>query len=363
MVSEINMTTDPLTITSQIIIPLAIVAGGVLIGLILETVILGKLRRKVMKEEHKAGEIIILAFRYMTTLALAILSVYGAIHLVPMNKSLFYLLRKILHVLMILTGTIISCRFTAAFINIYMKKTKADIAAFTIFINLIKLVVYLIGFMIILDSIGVSITPILTAMGVGGLAVALGLQNTLANLFSGLNIIASGKFRVGDYIKLSTGEEGYIADMTWRETIIKSPSDNIIVIPNSRLASVNVTNYSLPFSEMSMVAQIGVGYESDLKKVEEVTAGIAKEVMLEVPGGVPEFEPFIEYTRFSDSCIDFTITMRVKDFNSQSRIQHELIKRLHERYRQEGIVIPYPIRTVLMKDLQNKAECLPQTAR
>ena len=86
-----------------------------------------------------------------------------------------------------------------------------------------------------------------------------------------------------------------------------------------------------------------------------MTAGIAKEVMREVAGGVPEFEPFIQYTRFSDSYIEFSITMRVKDFNSQSTIQHELIKRLNERYKQEGIIIPYPIRTVFMKELQNKS--------
>jgi len=353
MVSKINMTIDPLAITSEIIIPLAIVAGGILAGVIIEMVVVGKLKRMITKEENNAAEIAIPAVRYMIVLSLAILSVYGAIHLVPLNRPLFYLLKKILHVLMILTGTIIACRFTAGFIDIYMKKTKADIAAFTIFINLTKLVVYLIGFMIILDSIGVSITPILTALGVGGLAVALGLQNTLANLFSGLNIIASGKFRVGDYIKLGSGEEGYISDMTWRETIVKTPSDNIIVIPNSKLASVNVTNYSLPDSEMYMVAKIGVSYNSDLKRVEEVTADVAKGVMREVAGGVPEFEPFIQYTRFSDSSIDFSVNMRVRDFNSQAGVQHELIMRLHERYKQEGIVIPYPIRTVFMKDLQS----------
>ena len=189
------MTSDPLQITSQVIIPLAIVVGGIVLGLIIEMIILGKLKRKIAKEENKAGEIAILAFRYMITLSVTILSIYGAIHLVPMGEALFHFLKTILHVLMILTGTIILSRFTAAFINIYMKKTKGLVAAFTIFINIIKLLVYLIGFMIILDSIGVSITPILTAMGVGGLAVALGLQNTLANLFSGLNIIASGKIQ------------------------------------------------------------------------------------------------------------------------------------------------------------------------
>ena len=105
---------------------------------------------------------------------------------------------------------------------------------------------------------------------------------------------------------------------------------------------------------MFIVAQIGVSYDSDLKKVEEVTTVVAKEVMREVAGGVPEFDPFIQYTRFADSYIEFSINMRVQEFISQSGIQHELIRRLHARYKQEGIVIPYPIRTVIMKELQSK---------
>ena len=344
------MKSDQLSVTSQVIIPFAIIIGGIALGIIFETLVVGNLRKKVTKSEDKASKIAIMAFRYMIILSFSILGVYGAIHLFPMNSTLFQLLRKILHVLMILTGTIIVSRFAAGFINIYMEKTKGAIAGFTIFINLMKLLVYLIGFTIILDSIGVSITPIVTAMGVGGLAVALGLQTTLANLFSGLHIIASGKLRVGDYIKLSTGEEGYVTDMTWRETEIRTPLDNIIVIPNSKFASVSVTNYSFPYEESLMAVQIGVSYESDLKKVEAITVEVAKEIMQEVPDGVPEFKPFIQYTRFSDSRIDLSLQMRVRDFDSNSRIQHELIMRLHKRYRQEGIVIPYPIRTVIMKE-------------
>ncbi|HXX80853.1 MAG TPA: mechanosensitive ion channel family protein, partial [Thermodesulfovibrionales bacterium] len=248
-------------------------------------------------------------------------------------------------------GTIIASRFAAGFINIYMEKTKGAIAGFTIFLNIMKLVVYLIGFTIILDLLGVSITPMVTAMGVGGLAVALGLQTTLANLFTGLHIIASGKLRVGDYIKMSTGEEGHVTDMTWRETELRTQLDNIIVVPNSKFASVSVTNYSLPHEESFIVVHVGVSYESDLKKVEAITVEVAKEVMQEVPGGVPEFTPFMQYTGFSDSRIEFSLTMRTRNFDSQSSIQHEVIMRLHKRYEQEGIVIPYPVRTVFMKDI------------
>jgi len=346
------MTSDPLTVTSQIIIPFAVIVGGIVLGIVLEILVVGELRKKVARSEDKASKVALMAFRYMMILSCSILGVYGSIHLFPMNATLFNLLKKILHVLMIVTGTIIASRSAAAFINIYIEKTKVAVAGFTIFINIIRLLVYLIGFMTILDSIGVSIAPILTAMGVGGLAVALGLQSTLANLFSGLHIIASGKLRVGDYIKVSTGEEGYVSDMTWRETEIRTSLDNIIVIPNSKLASASVTNYTLPHKESFMIVQVGVSYDSDLKKVEAITVAVAKEVMREVPGGVPESEPLIQYSRFSDSRIEFSLQLRVRDYDSQSRIQHELIMRLHKKYEQEGIVIPYPIRTVFMKELQ-----------
>ena len=345
------MKNDPLSVPSQVIIPFAFILGGIALGIILEVLVIGNLRKNVTKSDDKASKVAIIVFRYMLVLSFSILGIYVAIHRFPMNATLFQLLRKILHVLMIWTGTIIASRFAASFINIYMEKTKGAIAGFTIFLNIMKLVVYLIGFTIILDLLGVSITPMVTAMGVGGLAVALGLQTTLANLFTGLHIIASGKLRVGDYIKMSTGEEGHVTDMTWRETELRTQLDNIIVVPNSKFASVSVTNYSLPHEESFIVVHVGVSYESDLKKVEAITVEVAKEVMQEVPGGVPEFTPFMQYTGFSDSRIEFSLTMRTRNFDSQSSIQHEVIMRLHKRYEQEGIVIPYPVRTVFMKDI------------
>jgi len=347
-----DMISDPLTVKSQVLIPLAVIVAGIALGVVLELLVVRNIRRKVAKNEDRAGQGAILAIRHMIVLSLSIFGVYGSIHLVPMSEALLNLLRKLLHALMILMGTVIVSRFATAFINIYMEKVKGTVAGFTIFISIIRVLVYVIGFVTILDSIGVSITPILTAMGVGGLALALGLQNTLANLFSGLNIIASGKLRVGDYIKLSTGEEGYVTDMTWRETEITTSLDNIIVIPNSKLASASVTNYSFPHRENFFVVQFGVSYDSDLKRVEAITVDVAKEVMNEVPGGVPEFKPVVQYNRFSDSRIDLLLQMRARDFDSQSRIQHELIMRLHKRYQREGIVIPYPVSTVIMKGLQ-----------
>ena len=219
----------------------------------------------------------------------------------------------------------------------------------TIFINLVRLLIYLVGLTIILDLLGVPIKPILTAMGIGGLAIALALQGTLANLFSGLHVIASGKIRHGDYIKLSTGEEGYVTDMTWRDTTVKMSSENVTVIPNSKLASASVTNYSLPDNEIVFTVQVGVDYESNLKKVEDITASVATDVMREVSGGMPDFKPYLRFHTFADSRINMSISMRAKEFSDQDFLQHEFMKRLHERYKAEGITIPFPVETVLIR--------------
>jgi small-conductance mechanosensitive channel len=212
----------------------------------------------------------------------------------------------------------------------------------------------MIGVLIMLQSLGISITPIITALGVGGLAVALALQDTLSNLFSGLQILISRQLRPGDYIRLDTGEEGYVADITWRNTTIRALPNNMIVVPNAKLASsIIVTNYYMPEQEMSVLVQVGVAYESDLEKVEKVTIEVAKEVMKEVPGGVPEFEPFTRYHTFADFSINFSVILRAKEVVDQYLIKHEFVKRLHRRYLKEGIQIPFPIRTIHMKESPN----------
>ena len=97
---------------------------------------------------------------------------------------------------------------------------------------------------------------------------------------------------------------------------------------------------------MAVLINVGVHYNSDLKKVEKVTCEVAKEVMKEVLGGVPGFDPFIRYHTFGDFSINFTVILRAKEFVDQYLVKHEFVKRLHERYAKEGINIPYPIRAI-----------------
>lgn len=210
----------------------------------------------------------------------------------------------------------------------------------------VRIVVIGLGLLILLDSFGVSVTPVLASLGIGSLAVALALQPTLENFFSGIQIVIDKPFQVGHFIKLDSGEEGYVHKIGWRSTWVRLLANNVIVIPNKVVVNSKVLNYYYPEEEMSTLVQVGVHYESDLEKVERVTIEVAKEVLSELEGGVNEFEPFIRYHTFSDFSINFTVILRVKEFVENYLVKHEFIKKLHKRYAQEGINIPYPIRAI-----------------
>ena len=216
------------------------------------------------------------------------------------------------------------------------------------------------GLLVILQYYGISIAPILTAAGVGGMAVALALQETLANIFSGLHLILSKQLRIGEYIRLGSGEEGRVTDITWRfTTIIPLGASNTIVIPNKTIAGANITNFSRPTLNINVSVPVGVAYDSDLAAVERITIETAKEVLARVDNN-PDANPLVLYTDFGDSSINFKVILPSSMFDNQGIIKHEFIKALTDRYRTEGIDIPYPIRTVIQENADS-AENDPQT--
>lgn len=241
----------------------------------------------------------------------------------------------------------------AEFVRSYIKRAEVDIARVSIFEQFTKWLVVILGIFIILYSLGIPIGPLLTGFGIGGLAVALALQDTLSNFFSGIHILLSKQVRPGDYVKLDSGEEGYVVDITWRNTVIRELPNNLIIVPNSRLSKAIIKNYYFPEKELSIIIQVGVSYDSDLDKVEKVVLDVAKEVMVEISGGVPDFEPVVRFHTLSDFSINFNVVLRVREFMDQYIVRHEFIKRLIDRFRKEGIVIPYPTRIVYMREERN----------
>jgi small-conductance mechanosensitive channel len=342
------MFTEPLTL-HHLFVSLAFIIGGVIIGIIIERIILVELKKLAERTSWQGDEIIIAAIRGVAVLWLTIVGVYCALFNLPLSDSMHAITHKLLLVIVIISATFVIAKVAAGLLKFHGEKTAA-IPSASLFINLTKILIIVVGGLIVLQSIGISITPLITALGVGGLAVALALQPTLSNLFAGLQIIISKQVEVGDYVQLDSGEKGYVTDISWRNTKIRELPDNLVIVPNAKLADAIVTNFHQPKKEMSILIEVGVSYDSDLGKVEKVTVEVGKKTLKEVQGGHTEFEPFIRYHTFGDSSINFTVYLRVKEFVNQYLVRHEFIKALHKRYQQEGINIPFPIRTVYMPD-------------
>lgn len=202
------------------------------------------------------------------------------------------------------------------------------------------------GALLVLDNLGIEITSLLTALGIGSLAVGLALQPTLSNYFAGIHLSMARPIRVGDFVELEDGSQGHVEDIGWRATRIRQLPNNLLVVPNARLSDMRLLNYSLPEPPQSVIVPVGVSYASDLEQVERVTIEVARELQRTLPVAVPDHEPFVRYNAFADSSINFSVILRANAYTDRWPLIHEFIKRLHARYREEGIEIPFPQRVV-----------------
>jgi small-conductance mechanosensitive channel len=270
----------------------------------------------------------------------ALLALYFASRLANLDPSLQRVVHQTIIVALVVSVTWVFAWLAGDLIG--ARARAADRALHTphLVTNLTRAIVITLGGLIALQTLGIPITPLVTALGVGGLAVGLALQDTPANLFAGIHILISRQFRRGDFIRLSSGEEGYVEDVTWRYTTIRHLPNYLTIVPNARLASAITANFNLPDAEQAVLVDVTVAYESDLALVERATVDVATGVMREVEGGCPLFQPFVRYHTLGDLGIRFTVILRGKDYVAQYLITHEFIKRLHQRYTREGIQIP-----------------------
>ncbi|MEV5955207.1 mechanosensitive ion channel family protein [Streptomyces sp. NPDC051987] len=344
-----------LTVDDLVLAGIALAAG--LLLAFLSRGLLRWLARHAKRTRWSGDDVIVDALRTVVPWAALSGGAAAAAAVLPLTRTVQHHTDQALQVLLIFAATVSAARVIAGLVQSVTQSRSGVAGSATIFVNITRVLVLAIGFLVMLQTLGISIAPLLTALGVGGLAVALALQDTLANLFAGIHILASKTVQPGDYIQLSSGEEGYVVDINWRQTTVRQLSNNLVVVPNGQLAKTNMTNYTRPEQQLTVLVQVGVGYDSDLDHVERVTHEVIAETMTEIAGAVPDHEPAIRFHTFGDSRIGFTVILGVGEFSDQFRVKHEFIKRLHRRYREEGIRIPAPARTVA---LQQGAVVIPQ---
>ena len=312
-------------------VPFLVFAAVLTVGLLLRRVLTARLRKWTRSTATRFDETLLDSLRGPGLLWVVILAIYVATDIAQLPGSVTFWSERVLLVLWIVSLTLAATRLAGRLVRVYLPVgTLTELLA--------SLTVGSLGSLALLQVLGIDIRPILAALGVGGLAVALALQDTLSNLFAGFYVSLAGQIRVGDFIQLESGQRDYVTDIGWRSTTLRERQNNLIVIPNNKLSQSTVTNFHLPDRRMALSIPIGVGFDSDVAEVERTLLDVARTA--EVPGLLRDPAPVALLLGFGDRSLDFTLVCQIGDFEDQFRVQHELRKRIVERFRKEGISIP-----------------------
>ena len=325
-----------------------LIAGLLFVG---RTIFFRIFHRWAAKSESHLDDLIVRAIKVPSVFWCLAIGLYIGIDLSDYSGKYLFYISQAIHILLIFSVTLASANLAGRLFIHYFQKSNIPIPATGLVNGLLQGIFWIMGSIVILNFLGIPITPMITALGVGGLAMALALQDTLANFFAGIHIMMEKSVRVGDFIKLESGQEGVVEDITWRTTRVKMLSNNMVIIPNHKFSQSIVTNYSLPDKRMSVSIPVSVSYQADPEKVETVLVDEVKKAVGNIPGLLGHPAPLVRFTPgFGDSSLDFTLICQVEEFVDQYLVQHELRKRIFERLKAEDLEIPYPHRTVYLRE-------------
>jgi small-conductance mechanosensitive channel len=270
----------------------------------------------------------------------------------------------IFFIICVLIGSFIFSRIFTVLINQWLRVQKKFEQTPKLISKIVSVVVYLIAILAIMAYFKIDVTPAVAALGLGGLALGLALQDTLSNFFAGLHIITDKPVNVGDYIEVDgaggvPSVAGVVEDISWRSTRVRTPQNALIIVPNSKLASGIILNatqvasaqmpgvyYGADSSQdrgVSVNVDCGVAYDSDLKKVEKIVLDVAAKVQETVPAAVKEFKPRMRFKEFGESNVNFYAVLRAEKYADRGVVKHEFIKALKERFDKEKIEISWPV--------------------
>lgn len=326
-------------------------AAGILLGIVIRVVVLSRLAKASARTATRLDDVIIAAIRTPIVLWATLLTFHFSLSFTAISPQILQAIHSLIVALVIISISWTFAQVAGGLIS-QPSGVTAALPSARILSTGAKAIVISVGVLVALQTIGVSVAPILTALGVGGLAVGLALQDTLANLFAGFHILASRQVRPGDFVQLSTGQQGYVEDISWRNTTIRQPPNNIVIVPNAQLAQATTVNFNLPDTAQVVIAEVGVSYDEDLSRVERVTLDVARSVQREIDGAVRTFEPIVRFHTFADSSINFSVIMQADHVTKGGLLKHEFMQRVHARFRDEHISIPFPQRVVHMPSPQ-----------
>jgi small-conductance mechanosensitive channel len=337
-------TQDPSLLAIKAVI---IFLGVLILGFVVRFIGIRWIEKLSKQTKTRIDDILVRSIKGPVVLWFLVLGLDLASKQVVFNLAVRFWIDRASIIIGVISLTWAVARFTSGVINEYGTRLGGAMPVTSLTRNFTRIVIYIIGLLFIFQTLSVSITPLLTALGVGGLAVALALQTTLSDLFSGMCLEMAKQVRVGDYVKLDSGFEGYVTDITWRTTTIKSLANNNILVPNVKMAQAIITNYHTPETRMMVTQTVNVPYASDPGRIEKILIEEALKVADELPGLLKDPAPSVSLTPgFGEYALNFSLFYHVKQFVDQYPVQNALRRRLLKRFQEEGIELPTPQRQI-----------------
>jgi len=332
---DVTLTSWPMV--DRLIWTLATLGVAYAVGLIINAIVIRRLQSIASRTAADWDDAVVLELRKRIPLWCLLAGLALSIGYWPLQPANAEKTSKLISAIAVLSVTLMTSAIAVRLLGVLAPRVNPDVRVSGLMSNVVRLTIVTVGLLVVLRGIGVEITPMLAALGVGGLAVALALQEPLSNLFAGLFITMAGQVRIGDYVRLEGGPEGYVSDFSWHATKLRTLPGNLVIVPNAKLAQTIVTNFDKPSPDMGFAVEMTVGAAADLAVVERVALQVAQGVMREVPGGVPDAKVAVRFQAFSDLGVRCAVGARCRRFEDQFLIRHELIKRLQAAFGDAGV--------------------------
>lgn len=224
-------------------------------------------------------------------------------------------------------------------------KSKVDDQLMSLLHRISKIIIAVLGLIFILDTWGVNVGPLLASLGIAGIAVAFAMQSTLGNIFGGISMIIDKAIKVGDVVKLDADTIGTVYDVGLRSTKIRTFDNEIIIVPNGKLADAKIMNFVQPDHSARLVVPFSVGYGSNIEKVKKVVLSEIKKhkEVLKDPA------PFIRFTEMAESSLNFKAYMWLDNYSKRFVVKDEINTAIYNTLNKNKIPIPFPQLDVHLK--------------
>ncbi len=317
----------------------AVLAGfatAVLVAVLLQRALTAWARRRGLTADDVAVPIV---RRYLPPVVLV-----GALHAtlsaLTLPRNLHHVLTRVLSVATLALSLYLTAQIVLALLGRLARRTESGRRVADDLLAIARVALFILSVAILLDNLGVRVTALLTTLGIGSLAVALALQDTLGNFFAGLYLHADRPLRIGDYIRIDTGHEGIVVHVGWRSTHLRTRANNTVVVPNEKLSKAVITNYSEPDPRASFTLTVTVPYATDLERVERLLLEAVERARADVPGLLPDPPPAVRLIPgFDATGLKLSLTGWLRMLTDQEQAEDTIRRHILALFRAAGIAL------------------------